>query len=215
MFQRLARTAEDVEITDVAPDVLTEDFGVDPIRYHLLRGAPLGSDSDFSYDGIVSRYNADLANNLGNLVSRVATVVGSKCGGVGPAPVADSPLAAAAATAVSEAADAWQRFAPHEALAATWRLIGAANALLEATEPWKQEPGEKVDAVLGSALEALRIVTVLVSPAMPETAREIWRRIGLSGSPEECRVPADASWGGYPGALAVTRGDPLFPRRKT
>jgi methionyl-tRNA synthetase len=55
---------------------------------------------------------------------------------------------------------------------------------------------------------------VLVSPAMPETAREIWRRIGLSGSPEECRVPADASWGGYPGALAVTRGDPLFPRRK-
>jgi methionyl-tRNA synthetase len=213
MLQRLARSAEDVNITDIAPDVLTDDFGVDPIRYHLMR-SPLGADNDFSYDGIVSRYNADLANNLGNLVARVATVVASKCGGIGPAPVADSPLAPAAALAVAEAADAWERFAPHEALAATWRLIGAANALLEATEPWKQEPGEGVDAVLGSALEALRIVALLASPAMPETAREIWRRIGLGGSPEECRVPRDARWGGYPGAVAVTRGDPLFPRRK-
>ncbi len=214
MLQKLRRSAQEVEISDVAPDVLTEDFGVDPIRYHLLRGAPLGPDSDFSYDGIVSRYNADLANNLGNLVARLATVVGTKCGGVGPAPVTDSPLAAAAQSAVSDAADAWARFAPHDALAATWRLIGAANSLLEATEPWKHEPGPDVDAVLGAALEALRIVTLLASPAMPETAREIWRRIGLPGSPEACRVPADASWGGYPGGLAVTKGDPLFPRRK-
>ncbi len=214
MLQKLRRSAADVEITDVAPDVLTEAFGVDPIRYHLLRGAPLGADSDFSYDAIVSRYNADLANNLGNLVARVATVVGSKCGGTGPAPASDSPLAAAAETALTETADAWERFAPHEALAATWRLIGAANALLEATEPWKQEPGAEVDAVLGSALEALRIVALLASPAMPATAKEIWRRIGLAGSPEECRVPADARWGGYPGGLAVTKGDPLFPRRK-
>jgi len=214
MLQKLRRSAEEVEISDVAPDVLTEDFGVDPIRYHLLRGAPLGPDSDFSYAGIVSRYNSDLANNLGNLVARVATVVGSKCGGVGPAPVADSPLASAAQSAVSEASDAWERFAPHDALAATWRLIGAANSSLEATEPWKQEPGPHVDAVLGGALEALRIVALLASPAMPETAKEIWRRIGLSGSPEACRVPIDASWGGYPGGLPVTKGDPLFPRRK-
>jgi len=214
MLQRLAGSAEQVNITDIAPTVLTDDFGVDPIRYHLLRGAPLGPDSDFSYDGIVARYNADLANNLGNLVARVATVVGSKCAGIGPIPATDSPLADAAASAVSEATEAWERFAPHDALAATWRLIGAANALLEATEPWKQEPGEEVDAVLGSALEALRIVTLLVSPAMPETSREIWRRIGLSGSPEECRVPADTRWGGYPGGLSVTKADPLFPRRK-
>jgi methionyl-tRNA synthetase len=214
MLQRLARSAEDVNITDVAPTVLTDDFGVDPIRYHLLRGAPLGPDSDFSYDGIVARYNADLANNLGNLVARVATVVGSKCGGVGPVPAPDGPLAEAAAIAVTEAEEAWDRFAPHDALAATWRLIGAANALLEATEPWKQEPGPGVDAVLGSALEALRIVSLLVSPAMPETAREIWRRIGLPGSPEECRLPTDATWGRYPGGLTVTKADPLFPRRK-
>jgi methionyl-tRNA synthetase len=99
-------------------------------------------------------------------------------------------------------------------LAATWRLIGAANSLLEATEPWKLEPGREVDAVLGSSLEALRIVTLLVSPAMPHAADEIWRRIGLSGSPGECRVPVDAGWGGYPGGLPVAKGEPLFPRRK-
>jgi methionyl-tRNA synthetase len=213
MLQRLRRSAEDVEITDVAPDVLTDDFGVDPIRYHLLR-APLGSDSDFSYAGIVARYNADLANNLGNLVARVATVVGSKCGGVGPAPTPDSPLAGAAAQVVEETVAAWDRFAPHDALGATWRLIGAANALLEATEPWKLDPGEVVDGVLGSVLEALRIVALLVSPAMPATAAEIWGRIGLSGRPEDCRVPDDAAWGGYPGGLRVVKGDPLFPRRK-
>jgi len=213
MLQRLARSADEVAITDVAPDVLTDDLGVDPIRYHLLR-VPLGGDSEFSYGAIVARYNADLANNLGNLVARVATVVGSKCGGVGPAPSPDSPLAGAAAAAVDEAAAAWERFAPHDALAATWRLIGAANALLESTEPWKMDPGPDVDAVLGSALEAVRIVALLASPAMPATTAEIWRRIGLDGAPQDRRVPADARWGGYPGGLAVTKGDPLFPRRK-
>ncbi len=213
MLQRLARSAEEVEITDVAPDVLTDDFGVDAIRYHLLR-VPLGSDSDFSYEGIVARYNADLANNLGNLVARVATVVGSKCGGVGPAPSPDSPLAALAGEVVAEVAEAWERFAPHDALGATWRLIGGANSLLESTEPWKQDPGPAVDAVLGSALEALRIVALLSSPAMPETSAEIWRRIGLPGVPSDRRVPDDARWGGYPGGLPVRKGDPLFPRRK-
>jgi methionyl-tRNA synthetase len=214
MLQRLRRSAEEVQLTDVTPEVLTDDFGVDPVRYHLLR-VPLGSDSDFSYDSIVSRYNADLANNLGNLISRVATVVTSKCGGTGPAPDPASPLGPVAETAVAEAAQAWERFAPHEALAATWRLIGAANAHLESTEPWKLPPGPEVDRVLGDALEALRIVGLLVSPAMPASARELWRRIGLSGSPEEARLPADASWGGYPGGLPVVKGDPLFPRRRS
>ncbi|MGH9083570.1 MAG: class I tRNA ligase family protein, partial [Acidimicrobiales bacterium] len=204
-----------LELTEIAPSALTEDFGLDATRYHLLRDVPLGSDGEFSYEGMVTRYNADLANNLGNLVSRVATVVGSKCGGVGPLPDPRSSLAAAAQASVAAAADAWSRWAPQEALEVTWRLIGAANAELEATEPWKAEPGAAVDRVLGSALEALRIVTILVTPAMPRTAEEIWRRIGLEGSPTDCRLPADAAWGGYPGGVPVEKGPPLFPRRKS
>jgi methionyl-tRNA synthetase len=202
-----------VKLTEITPASLTQDFGVDAVRYHLLRETPLGTDGEFSLESMTARYNADLANNLGNLTARVATVVGSKCEGIGPAPDPASPLAKAATIAVAEAADAWGRFAPHEALEATWRLIGAANAELEATEPWKAEPGT-VDLVLGSALETLRIVALLISPAMPGTAEEIWRRLGLAGSPSEEILPAAAAWGGYPGGLPVSKGEPLFPRRK-
>ncbi len=203
-----------VRLTEIAPQVLTHDFGVDPTRYHLLREVPFGTDGDFSYEGMVSRYNADLANNLGNLVSRVATVVASKCGGVGPAPDPDSALGPLAAQIVGAVSDAWARFQPHEALESTWRLIGAANAALEAAEPWKAEPGPAVDAVLGDALEVLRLVSLLASPAMPTTCAEIWRRIGLEGAPEDRQVPEDAVWGGYPGGVPVERGAALFPRRK-
>jgi methionyl-tRNA synthetase len=206
--------APTLKITEVSPLALADEFGVDPLRYHLLRDVPLGGDGDFSYEGIVARYNADLANNLGNLLSRVATVVHSKCGGIGPAPDPESTLSARAVEVVAETSAAWARWAPHEALEVTWRLIGATNAELEATEPWKMDPGPQVDAVLGNALEVLRIVAVLISPAMPASAAEIWRRIGLEGDPASARVPADAAWGQYPGGVPVVKGDPLFPRRK-
>jgi methionyl-tRNA synthetase len=81
-----------VKITDIEPITLTQEFGVDPLRYYLLRETALGNDGDFSLEGIAARYNTDLANNLGNLVARVAAVVTSKCGGVGPKPKGDSSL---------------------------------------------------------------------------------------------------------------------------
>ena len=202
-----------VKLTDITPASLSQDFGVDAVRYYLLRDTPLGTDGEFSIEGLTARYNADLANNLGNLVARVATVVGSKCGGVAPAPDPASPLAAAATVAVTEASEAWDRFAPHEALEATWRLIGAANAELEQTEPWKAEAGT-VDAVMGSALEAIRIVTLLIVPAMPATAEEIWRRLDFAGSLEDQKLPQAGAWGVGTGGQRVTKGDPLFPRRK-
>ena len=144
----------------------------------------------------------------------MATVVGSKCGGIGPPAPPDSRLEHEAAATVEAAAEAWERFAPHEALEATWRLLGAVNARLEATEPWNVDPAPRSRTILGSALEALRIVSLLVSPAMPGTAAEIWRRLGLEGAPEDRRLPDDAQWGGYPGGLAVEKGAPLFPRRR-
>jgi methionyl-tRNA synthetase len=201
-------------VNRIAPADLAAEYGVDPLRYHLLRDIPLGSDGEFSAEGISARYNSDLANNLGNLLSRVATVVGSKCGGVGPAPDATSRLAGVAAEVLAETAAAWDAGAPHLALESTWRLIRETNAELEIAEPWKSEPGPAVDAVLGSALEVLRIVSILIVPAMPTSAGEIWRRIGLAGDPSTERLPGAAAWGGYPGGLPVEKGAPLFPRRK-
>jgi len=201
-------------LNQITPGEMVAEYGVDPVRYHLLREIPFGPDGDFSGEGLVARYNSDLANNLGNLLSRVATVVAGKCGGIGPAPQAASPLAAAADATYKDVAGAWDRLAPSEALEATWRLIRETNAYLEAAEPWKAEPGPGVDAVLGDALEALRIVTVLVAPAIPSSSAEIWRRLGLAGSPAAQRLPAAAAWGGYPGGLPVEKGPPLFPRRK-
>ena len=164
------------------------------------------------YDGLVARYNADLANNLGNLAARVATVVGKKCDGVGPAPDPSSSLATAAADAYANTAKGWDDVAPSKALDATWSLIRATNAYLESNEPWKMEPGADVDRVMGDALEALRIVAVLAYPAVPETSQAIWERVGLSGEVVDQRLPDAATWGGYPGGLTVTKGDPLFPR---
>ena len=189
-------------------------LGVDGFRYHFLRDTPFGPDGDFSYEGMVARFNTDLANNLGNLLSRVATVVGKSCGGIGPAPGASSPLAAVADQVVADTIQAWNDIAPSIALDATWRLLREANAYLEAREPWKMEPGPELDQVMGDALEVLRIVAVLASPAIPGTSAEVWRRIGLPGGPTDETVPASVSWGGYPGGLAVEKGAPLFPRLK-
>ena len=207
--EKMSKTSGNV----VNPLDLIDEFGVDGFRYYVLADTTYGHDGDFTYEGLVSRYNSDLANNLGNLLSRVATVVGKKCDGVGPAPRADSPLAEAALTAWEGTATGWADVQPSRALEATWSLIRATNAHLEQNEPWKAEPGPVVDAVMGDALEALRIVSVLASPALPATCQTVWERIGLTGRVTDQRLPDGAAWGGYPGGLTVTKADPLFPRK--
>ncbi len=207
--EKMSKTSGNV----VNPLDLVDEFGVDGFRYYVLSDTAYGNDGDFTYEGLVSRYNSDLANNLGNLAARIATVVQKKCNGLGTAPSADSPLAEHARTAVADTMSWWEQVQPSRALEATWTLIRATNAHLENNEPWKAEPGAAVDTVMGDALEALRIVTLLAFPAIPDTAREIWRRIGMTTDIEACRIPADTAWGLYPAGSAVEKGDPLFPRR--
>ena len=201
-----------VRLTDIAPVELTVEFGVDPVRYYLLRETALGNDGDFSHEGITHRYNTDLANNLGNLVARVAAVAHAKCGGIGPAPREQSPLREVAERAVADTSAAWNRFAPQAALEATWSLIGATNAFLETSAPWKLEAGREVDDIIGDALEAIRLVAVLASPAMPSVCEEIWRRIGVHATPTAAPFDVSTRWGGYRGGVTVVKGDPLFPR---
>ncbi len=202
-------------LTQIAPADLVEDFGVDGFRYHFLRDVSFGPDSEFSYEQMVARYNSDLANTLGNLLSRVTTVVHKKCGGVGPSPNPKSELAAVAASSYEGAADGWARLQAPVALEATWTLLRETNAYLERHEPWKMDEGsDEVATVMGDALEVLRLAAILTSPALTRASDAIWTAIGLSGSPAEQRLPEAAQWGGYPGDLAVTKGTPLFPRLK-
>ncbi len=208
--EKMSKTSGNV----VNPLDLIEEFGIDGFRYYVLADTPYGSDGDFTHEGLTARYNSDLANNLGNLLSRVATVVVKKCGGIGPAPAPDSPLAPIADEAVAASIAAWAAVQPSRALEAAWSLIRATNAHLENNEPWKAEPGARVDAVMGDALEALRLVSILATPAIPSTTQQVWERIGLPGRVDDQRVPAATSWGGYPGGLAVAKGDPLFPRKQ-
>jgi len=208
--EKMSKTSGNV----VNPLDLIPEVGVDGFRYYVLAETPYGNDGDFTYEGLIARYNSDLANNLGNLLARVATVVEKKCNGIGPAPSPDSPLAAAAAAALEATTAGWAEVQPSRALDATWSLIRATNSHLEANEPWKAEPGAVVDGVMGDALEALRIVAVLASPALPATCQTVWDRIGLTGRVVDQRLPAAATWGAYPGGIRVTKGDSLFPRKQ-
>ena len=144
---------------------------------------------------MIARYNSDLANNLGNLLQRVSHGRHKKCGGIGPAPrrrLAAGPIVVASAYA--DAAEAWADTQPSVALEATWRIIRATNDYLQTNEPWKMEPGPACDAVMGDALEVLRIVTILASPAMPTAcatrsgAASAWlARRPISGCPRRPR----------------------------
>ncbi len=202
------------QLVDGDPEDGTDGFGVDGFRYHFLRDPAFGPDSDFSYEAMVTRYNSDLANQYGNLVQRVITVAHKKCGETAPAPDPESALSAIARTAFEETAAAWERGQPPMALDATWRLIRETNEYLADNEPWKMEPGADVDRVMGDALEAVRIVTILASPAIPRATQAAWERIGMAGEVTDQRLPDAIDWASGPTGATLTSGDPLFPRRK-
>jgi methionyl-tRNA synthetase len=165
---------------------------------------------------MVARYNADLANNFGNLVSRVLNMAVNYCDGVVPEARENGPLVAAAATAYEGMAASMHRLDFASGFLAVWDLIRAANSFIEERAPWalhKAGDGEAVAAVLGDCLETLRIVALLASPAIPNACAELWRRLGLPGRPEDQRLPAAAEWGRLPPGSILEKGASLFPRR--
>ncbi|MFA5882886.1 MAG: methionine--tRNA ligase [Acidimicrobiia bacterium] len=202
-------------LNQIAPADLVADFGSDGFRYHFLADQRFGPDGDFSYEAMVARYNADLANNFGNLANRVLTMAVNYCGGVVPDTRADGPLAAAAAGAFEGCAAAFAEVDYAAAFGAVWDLIRATNSYIEDQEPWKlNKAGDTaaVAAVLGDCLEALRFVALLASPVIPRASAELWRRLGLPNTPEDQRLPDAAAWGLLPAGAPLVKGDPLFPR---
>jgi methionyl-tRNA synthetase len=211
--EKMSKTA----LNQIAPADLVADFGVDGFRYHFMADQRFGPDGDFSYEAMVLRYNADLANNFGNLANRVLNMAVNYIGGVAPEPRADGPLVDASSAAFDAMQDAMSRLDFASAFGAVWELIRATNAYIEERAPWALHKNDEAIAtaeVLGDCLEALRIIAILASPVIPNAAAELWRRIGMPGRPEDVRLPDAARWGQLPPGARLEKGAPLFPRRE-
>ena len=199
----------------IHPSELVAQFGADGFRYHFLVDQRFGPDGDFSFEAMVARYNADLANNFGNCASRVLNMAVSYCDAKVPDEREDGPLVAATVAAFEGITTALERLAFADGFGAVWELIRATNSFIEDREPWKLHKagdGAATGAVLGDCLEALRVIALLASPVIPAAARQLWRRLGLEGAPEDQRLPAAAAWGQLAPGLPLEKGAALFPR---
>lgn len=202
----------------VDPAVLVGRYGVDAVRYYLLREVSYSADGNYTEDALILRTNVDLANDLGNLLSRTTQMINKFAGGQVPEAGHDDGVlrqATAEALAGLEAALA-QHYTP-DALAALWKAVGRANKYIDEQAPWAlaKDPAQanRLKGVLYSLAETLRIVAVALTPFLVETPEKIWSQLGLD--PAGVRtVPWEqaVAWGGLPGGTAIRRGAPLFPR---
>ena len=204
-------------LTGIHPFELIDHFGVDSVPLLLRARDPVRPGRQLPWEAMVDRHNADLANGLGNLVSRVLAMLGSYFDGVVP-----EPATGAADDLPSVIEDAVRRYDEHmsvlalsQALGAVWDVIGRANGYLVEREPWKVAGDEarrdELAGILYAAAETLRILAILIRPIMPGAAGRLWEQLGIERPLEDQRLPEDAAWGGLSAGTKTTKGDPLFP----
>jgi methionyl-tRNA synthetase len=171
----------------IDPMALADAYGVDPLRYFLLREVPFGQDGNYSHEAIVNRINADLANDLGNLAQRSLSMIGKNCGGQVPQPgvfsAADLEILDEADGLLASARSHMDSFALHALLADIWRIVADANRYFAAEEPWikrKTDPA-RMNTVLYVTAEVLRTVAILAQPAMPAAMGKLLDLLGIDG----------------------------------
>jgi len=208
----------------ISPLVMREKYGFEAFRFFLLRDMVFGLDSNFTEEALVTRINADLANNLGNLVSRTLNMTARFADARVPEAGAPEALEQAVIDAVPRAADRvdahMRRCEVNRALEAVFELVDAVNRYLEQRAPWKAAKEAGSEAIVATTLytscEALRCVAVLAAPFLPETGREIAARLGVPDALEgEAPLASVRRWGGLTPGTPTQKGPPLFPRIET
>ncbi|HSH94500.1 MAG TPA: methionine--tRNA ligase [Roseimicrobium sp.] len=196
----------------VDPVAVIDDWGLDSFRYYVLRELDIGPDGNWTDAGFGSRYQAELANGLGNLVNRSISMLRKYRNGV--IPVQHDELAADANKAIQECIANLRASELQSALQSIWGLVNRANQYVDQTAPFKlaKDPAqaERLDQVLYNLVESCRILAVLLAPFLPSTSEKIYQQLGLSGAAG--RLDA-AKWGGLEGGRSVSDPVPLFPRR--
>jgi len=202
----------------IDPVVLIGEFGVDPIRYFLMREVSFGQDGNFSRKALIERTNADLANDLGNLLNRSLSMLNRYFNGVVPEPLAapnavDQALIDYADNLGASVDGLLKELKLNEALSRIWQLVGKANKYVDERAPWnlvKLEDQSELSSVMYNLVETLRIIALLVQPFLPETGAKMWAQLGLEGL--ETKGLEDAVWGGLASGTQTVKGDPIFPR---
>jgi methionyl-tRNA synthetase len=207
------------KLTGIAPADITDHFGVDAFRYYFLRAIPFGSDGSFSWEDMSARYTSELANDFGNLASRLAAMVEKYCGGVLPAKAEDAELSASLKETVTKADAAMQALDFQGGITAIMEFCKQVNGFVTVKEPWilaKDPANQKtLEDVLYNTAESLRALAVLLHPVMPETTEILWESLGAKASLGEIgtqKIENVGTWGQLPPGATVTKTPVLFPR---
>lgn len=203
----------------VYPEILVDRYGLDALRYYLLRSVPFGSDGVFTPEEFVNRVNFDLANDLGNLLNRTVAMINKYCGGTVPTYASfvtdfDAELSSTAAQVISHYHEAMDKMEFNVALQEIWSLIARANKYIDETQPWilaKDESRKKeLDSVMVHLAESLRIIAILLQPIMTQTPAKIYQQLGLTANATHLE---NLHFGEFPeNTKVVAKGTPIFPR---
>jgi len=207
------------KLTGIAPSDITDHFGVDAFRYYFLRAIPFGSDGSFSWEDMSARYTSELANDFGNLASRLAAMIEKYCDGKVPAVATDAGLSGALAATVVKADAAIVKLDFQGGITAVMDFCKKVNGYVTEKEPWilaKDEANRSVlNEVLYNTAESLRALAVLLHPVMPATTEILWESLGANKSIGVLGaqvVSGVATWGQLPEGTVVTKTPVLFPR---
>jgi methionyl-tRNA synthetase len=201
----------------IAPLALIDQYGVDQLRYFLMREVPFGLDADLSHHAMVHRINSDLANDLGNLFNRSLTMAVKYFDGVvPPRGRGDEGLQAVTDQVFPRLEEAMNELAFQKGLVSIWELVAAVNKYIDRTAPFAlandEGKREQLSEVIYNILDALRVITLYVFPFMPSTGEKMWDALGLKQALTSQDLARQHSWGGLPPGAQLQKIAPLFPR---